>query len=81
MALVKNQQAPWGDYLFYESENEEVRFGEVYREFLQEAWKKDNEPQWFQIGVKTHGPLPPQQGILNPNLTERQVYLRTFFRD
>lgn len=78
---MKNQAGPWGEPLFFENPDEAVRFGEVYREFMQDAWKPAGEPEWYRTGKKPHGNLPAQQGIDNPNLTEDQRLLRIYFRD
>jgi len=76
---VKNQQAPWGDVLMFENPGDELYFGEVYRQVLQEAWSPSVDSDWFRVGKSRRGYRPTQRGITSPNLSPAQSDVRHYF--
>jgi len=76
---VKNQHAPWGDPLFFENPGDEVFFGEVYRQILQESWLPDGAEEWSVLGKSRRGHRPTQRGVTSPNLSPDQETVRRYF--
>jgi hypothetical protein len=76
---LKNQSAPWGDVLFYENPGDEVYFGEVYRESLQEAWLPEVSAEWFRVGKSRRGWRPTKRGLIGPNLSASEEQIRAYF--
>ena len=79
MACVINQQAPWGDVLFLEGPGDEVYFGEVYRQALQESWRPAGSESWDRVGFSRRQRHTTQRGITSPNLTADQEFVRLWF--
>jgi len=76
---VKNQIAPWGDPLMLENPGEELSFGEVYRQIVQEAWLPGASEYWSVVGKSRRGSRPPQRGITSPNIPPDQEVVRRCF--
>lgn len=79
MALVKNQSLPAGDPLMFENPGDELYFGEVYRQILQEAWLPGGAEVWSVVGKSRRGRRPSQRGITGPNVTPSQTEVRRWF--
>jgi len=79
MACVKNQIAPWGDPLMLENPGEELYFGEVYRQILQEAWLPKGSELWERVGKSRRGSRPTQKGLYAHSPTEAQAIVRQCF--
>jgi len=79
MACIINQSAPWGDVLMLENPGEELYFGEVYRQVLQEAWVPSGSESWERVGKSRRGIRPPQKGLTSGNLTPSQELVRGCF--
>lgn len=76
---MKNQHAPWGDVLMLENPNDELYFGEVYRQIIQEAWLPEGAEVWRRLGKSRRGRRPTQQGLVAHSPTEKQVEVRKWF--
>ncbi|GAH43160.1 unnamed protein product, partial [marine sediment metagenome] len=71
--------APWGDPLMLENPGEELSFGEVYRQILQEAWLPGGGEVWSIVGQSGRGYRPSQMGITGPNVSPPQEEVRRWF--
>lgn len=63
----------------YENPNDELYFGEVYRQVLQEAWLPEGAEVWSRLGISRRGRRPTQRGITPHSPTEEQAVVRRCF--
>lgn len=77
---MKNQAAPWGDVLLLENPGDEVFFGEVYRQVLQEAWLPSGSEVWSRVGKSRRGRRPTQRGLVSHSPSSSQVQVRLAFQ-
>lgn len=61
----------------YENPGDDLYFGEVYRQVLQEAWLPEGSDQWMRLGKSRRGRRPTQQGLgaNSPTISQAQVRL------
>lgn len=63
----------------FENPGDELYFGEVYRQILQEAWLPGGGEVWSIIGKSRRGRRPSLRGITGPNVTPSQTEVRLCF--
>ncbi len=63
----------------YENPNDELYFGEVYRQILQEAWLPEKAEEWARVGKSMRGRRPTQMGMYARSPTEDQSNVRQGF--
>lgn len=63
----------------YENPGDELYFGEVYRQVLQEAWLPKGGEEWMRLGKSRRGRRPTQRGITPHSPTEEQAIIRRCF--
>jgi len=63
----------------FENPGDEVYFGEVYRQVLQEPWLPGGGDIWEVIGKSRRGRRPSQMGITGPNVSPSQEEVRRYF--
>lgn len=64
-----------------ENPGDELYFGEVYRQILQEAWLPDGGEEWHRLGKSRRGWRPSLRGIGPPGATPSQQTIRRCFSD
>jgi len=64
----------------FENPGDELFFGEVYRQILQEAWLPEGSEDWYVVGQARRATRPTQQGVTSPNLTPDQEFVRRWFQ-
>lgn len=62
-----------------ENPGDEVYFGEVYRNILQEPWLPGGEAEWLRVGKSRRGDRPSLRGITGPHVTPTQEEVRRWF--
>lgn len=62
-----------------ENPGDELYFGEVYRQVLQEAWLPEGAEDWMRVGKSRRGRRPTQQGLIPRSPTEDQAVVRQCF--
>lgn len=63
----------------YENPGDELYFGEVYRQVLQEAWLPEKAEEWARVGKSRRGRRPTQMGIYAGSPTGDQEAIRLCF--
>ena len=63
----------------YENPGDELYFGEVYRQVLQEAWLPEGAEDWMRLGKSRRGRRPTQRGIFPHSPTYSQTKVRLCF--
>lgn len=63
----------------FENPGDELYFGEVYRQILQEAWLPAGGVDWQRLGKSRRGRRPTQRGIYAASPTESQSVIRQWF--
>jgi len=63
----------------FENPGDEVYFGEVYRQVLQEPWLPGGADVWEVLGKSRRGRRPSQLGITGPNVSPTQEEVRRWF--
>ena len=63
----------------YENPGDEVYFGEVYRQVLQEPWLPGGGDAWEYVGKSRRGYRPSLRGITGPHVSPSQSELRRWF--
>lgn len=64
-----------------ENPGEELHFGEVYRQILQEAWLPDGGEEWYRLGKSRRGYRPAERGLTSPPLSPELAAIRQCFSD
>jgi len=62
-----------------ENPGEELYFGEVYRQILQEAWLPKGSELWERVGKSRRGSRPTQKGLYAHSPTDSQAAVRQCF--
>lgn len=62
-----------------ENPGEELSFGEVYRQIIQEAWLPSGSEFWSVVGKSRRGHRPSLRGITGPNVSPSQTEVRRCF--
>ncbi|MBA7492390.1 hypothetical protein ES702_02940 [subsurface metagenome] len=62
-----------------ENPGDELYFGEVYRQVLQEAWLPKGAVDWSRLGKSRRGWRPTQRGLYPNSPTEDQAVIRQCF--
>lgn len=66
--------------MYFENPDQEVSFGEAYRQILNESSFVPGSWPWGRVGKSRRGRRPPYRGVDNPNLSEAQRWVRWCFQ-